>query len=395
MIDVAVIGAGNRGSKYARILAEMKDRVTIAAIVEPNAIRREAIARIAPDAAVFDSFGSFLASGLRVRAAVISTPEALHRAQAVPLIEAGVNILVEKPLAPTRGECEEILETVRRHKVVAGVCHVLRYHPYFEKMHEIAASGRLGEIVSITHRVNVGIDRACHTFVRGPWGRTADTSPLLLGKCCHDTDFIAWLVGSPCTGATAVGGRRFFCEAKAPQGSAHRCIDCSVEAECPYSAVDLYRRRRQWTDNFDVAPGESLRDAVERQLVSGEYGRCVFHCDNDTVDRQALLMEFESGAVATLTLNLFTADDERDTHICLTGGEIRGNGTAIQVIPLRGEPQLYEFRDIARTPYHAGADIRIILDFIAAIESPGESMLTSLEQSFESHRICFTALIAK
>lgn len=392
MVDVAVIGAGNRGSKYARILAGMNGQVNIAAIVEPNAIRRRVIAEIAPQAAVFESFDSFLKSDVHVDAAVISTPEAAHCAQALPLIEAGVNILVEKPLAPTRGECEAILDAARRNNVVAGVCHVLRYHPYFEKLHALAASGELGEIVSITHRVNVGIDRACHTFVRGPWGKASATSPLLLGKCCHDTDIISWLVGSPCVSATAAGGRHFFCAANAPAGSADRCKDCSVEAHCLYSAVDLYQRRQLWTDNFDVVPGEELCDAIERQLTRGDYGRCVFRCDNDAVDRQVVVMEFENGAVATLTLNLFTAGDARDTHICLTGGEIHGNGTSIEVTPLRGEPVRYDFGDISGTPYHAGADIRIIHDFIAAVEHPGSAMLTALDESMESHRICFTAL---
>lgn len=392
MVDVAVIGAGNRGSKYARILTGMDGQVNITAIVEPNEIRRRAIAEIAPQAAVFESFDSFLKSDVHVDAAVISTPEAAHCAQALSLIEAGVNILVEKPLAPTRGECEAILDAARRRNVVAGVCHVLRYHPYFEKLHALAASGELGEIVSITHRVNVGIDRACHTFVRGPWGKASVTSPLLLGKCCHDADIIAWLVGSPCVSATAAGGRHFFCAANAPEGSTERCTDCPVEAGCPYSAVDLYQRRQLWTDNFDVVPGEELCDAVERQLTRGDYGRCVFRCDNDAVDRQAVVMEFENGAVATLTLNLFTAGDARDTHICLTGGEIHGNGTSIEVTPLRGEPVRYDFGDISGTPYHAGADIRIIHDFIAAVEHPGSAMLTALDESMESHRICFTAL---
>lgn len=238
MIDVAVIGAGNRGSKYARIIAGMKGRVNIAAVVEPNEIRRRAIAEIAPGAAFFDSFEGLVTSGIGIDAAVISTPEMLHCAQALPMIEAGVNILVEKPLAPTRGECEAIYDSARRNNVVAGVCHVLRYHPYFDKLHEIAASGDLGEIVSITHRVNVGIDRACHTFVRGPWGKASATSPLLLGKCCHDTDIISWLVGSPCVSAAATGGRHFFARQRPRQ-------------EVPTAAkTALWRsivRIRQWT----------------------------------------------------------------------------------------------------------------------------------------------------
>ena len=105
-------------------------------------------------------------------------------------IEAGYNVLLEKPIAQSLPECCRIAEAARRKGVIVGVCHVLRYHPYFIKIKEIVDSGQLGEIISISHLAAVGLDRTTHGFVRGMWRREEITNPMLISKCCHDIDFL-------------------------------------------------------------------------------------------------------------------------------------------------------------------------------------------------------------
>ncbi len=395
VVDIAVIGAGNRGCKYLLLLAQMPGRVRIAAIVEPNPRRAAKASAIlaeagVPDAPVFSSCAEMLHT-IVPHGAVIATPEQLHYRQAMELLDKGVNILLEKPVAVTEEQCREIADKAASKKLVAGVCHVLRYHPYFAKLCSIATDGILGEVVSVSHRLSVGIDRACHTFVRGPWGKPALTSPMLLSKCCHDMDIITAIVRSRAAVVRSVGGRCFFRADNRPENAADRCVSCPIERECCFSAVDLYRRRREWTAGFDPAPGETIESEVERQLAKGEYGRCVFACDNEAVDRQVVIAGFENGAVASLTMNLFTAEDSRDTHVCLTGGEIHGNGEIIEVVPLRGERKIYDYSGIASMPYHAGADNAVLEDFIEAVRNPEHTMLANIAESLESHRICILA----
>lgn len=395
IVDIAVIGAGNRGCKYLSLLAQMPCHASIAAVVEPNPRRAAKASAILveaglPDAPVFASCSEML-QNISPQAAVIATPEQLHHKQAMELLDKGVNILIEKPVAVTEEQCREIAEKAARNCLVAGVCHVLRYHPYFAKLCSLATDGSLGDVVSVSHRISVGIDRACHTFVRGPWGKPALTSPMLLSKCCHDMDIITAIVQSRAAVVRSVGGRCFFRAENRPVAAADRCVSCPVERNCSFSAVDLYRRRREWTAGFDPAPGDTLESEVNRQLAEGEYGRCVFACDNEAVDRQVVIAGFENGAVASLTMNLFTAEDSRDTHICLTGGEIHGNGEIIEVVPLRGEKAFYDYSGIASKPYHAGADNAVLEDFIEAVRNPEHKMLTDIAESIESHRICILA----
>ena len=322
-VDIAIIGAGNRGCKYLHLLAGMPDKVTVAAIVEPDARRAAHAATILRDAGlpepvVFADCEDML-SDCSPTAAIIATPERGHYSQAMQLLDKRVNILIEKPVATTIEECEAIAEKAKEAGVVAGVCHVLRYHPYFSELIRIATDGSLGEVVSVSHRLGVGIDRACHTFVRGPWGIPRLTSSMILSKGCHDLDLVTAITGSRAEKVYSVGGKHFFTGEKRPAGAAARCINCTAEKDCRFSAVDLYRRRKEWIGGFIPADSGTVAEEIERQLREGNYGRCVFACENEAVDRQIVTVAFENGAVATVTMNLFTAEDSRDTHISLNG----------------------------------------------------------------------------
>ena len=89
----------------------------------------------------------------------------------------------------------------------------------------------------------------------------------------------------------------------------------------------LYRERREWIANFDVPEGKTIDDVIEYQLHVGIYGRCVYHCDNDVVDHQIVSMEMESEVTINFSMDVFTLKDNRETHICLTEGEIDGDET--------------------------------------------------------------------
>lgn len=92
-----------------------------------------------------------------------------------------------------------------------------------------------------------------------------------------------------------------------PAGSAERCVACSVEQTCPYSAIDLYLTRRDWISNFDIPEGSTLDEVIEQQLHNGPYGRCVFRCDNNVVDNQVVTMEMASGVTVSLAMETLHA----------------------------------------------------------------------------------------
>lgn len=393
-VSIVAIGAGNRTNKYLEYVKQHPDNAKLVGVVELNEIRRNKIAEkfnIEPSAC-FTDYHDFFRSSLKVDAVMICTPENMHYEPCMMAIEAGYHVLLEKPIAQTPEECIAIGEAARRKNVIVTVCHVLRYHPYFIKLKELACSGELGNIISINHRTAVGVDRAAHSFVRGPWRKESETNPMLISKCCHDIDFLLWLTKTRCRKLTSFGSLRWFKSTNAPEGSAHRCIDCQVESQCPFSAVDLYRIRRDWIANFDVPQGKNIDEVIEEELEQGLYGRCIYHCDNDVVDHQIVSMEMESEVTINFSMDIFTLEDHRATQICLTEGEIEGDETQIKVRRFRGgEETIYDFSDIKHKPFHAGADLDLMNDFIEAIQTEGKYLRTSIDLSVESHRICFEA----
>ena len=393
-IRIVAIGAGNRTNKYLEYVRQHPDKVKLVGVVELNEIRRKHVAeRFGLEASqCYVDYRDFFKASVQADAVMICTPEDMHFEPTMLAIEAGYHVLLEKPIAQTLEECLAIGEAARKKNVLVSVCHVLRYHPYFMKIKELVNSGELGHIISINHRTSVGVDRTAHGFVRGIWRKEAVTNPMLMSKCCHDIDFLLWLTKTPCRKLTSFGSLRWFKEKNAPEGSADRCIDCRVERTCPFSAIDLYRVRRDWIANFDVPQGKTIDEVIEDQLRYGLYGRCVYRCDNDVVDHQIVSMEMESEVTVNFSMDIFTLKDNRETHISLTEGEIDGDETILRVRKFRGATEkVYDFSDIAHTPFHAGADLAIMADFIDAIQTGRRSLVTSIDRSVESHRICFEA----
>ena len=394
-VKIVVIGAGNRTNKYLEYAALHPERLKLVGIVEPVEIRRSLVAEKfgVPAEACFSTFDDFFSNPIEADAVLIGTPEDKHYEPCMRAIEAGYHVLLEKPIAQTKQECLDILEASQRKGVIVGVCHVLRFHPYFMKIKEVIDSGELGQIISINHYAEINIDRMTHSYVRGLWNRAKKTNPMLIAKCCHDIDFLLWICGSKCRKVSSFGSLRWFCKENAPEGSAERCIDCKVEQSCPFSAVNLYKERKQWISNFDVPQGLTIDDVIDEELRSGKFGRCVYHCNNDVADHQVVNMELENETTISFVANAFTLNDFRGTHIKMTHGEIDGNETTLRVRKFRGgEEQVYDFSDLCTQPFHAGADLNIVEAFVNSITNAENGVLSSdIASSIESHVVCYEA----
>ena len=83
------------------------------------------------------------------QALINATLERTHRASTLGLLAAGYEMLLEKPIATTPGECLEIAAASESHGRMLQIAHVLRYAPFFVALREIVTSGRLGAIVSV------------------------------------------------------------------------------------------------------------------------------------------------------------------------------------------------------------------------------------------------------
>lgn len=394
--SIVGIGVGNRMRTYLHYLQSHPDRARLVAVVEPDEIRRDAVGEQygVPADRRYATYEEFFRNPVAADAVFICTPENEHYRPTLLALRAGYHVLLEKPVARTYAECRDILEAAEQYGRMVCVCHVLRYHPCFMKVRELASSGRYGRIISIKHTENVGLDRMTHSYVRGTMNTAAGNNPLLLAKCCHDIDFLAWVAGSECVRLSSFGSLLWFRRDNAPAGSTDRCIDCPIERRCPYSAVDLYDRRRQWISNFDIPPGKTIDDAIAYELAEGRHGRCVYRCDNDVVDNQVLAMQMADGTLATLAVDAFTRRDGRLTEILLTHGEIICDGRTITVTDFTtGHSETIDMSAEADKPFHAGSDLRLVETFIRAIRENRPELIEgiSVADAIRSHRICFEA----
>ena len=263
-VTIVAIGAGNRTNKYLEYAIRNPDRMKLVGVAELNDIRRHAVASkfgLKPEEC-FADYERFFENPVPADAILIGTPENMHFEPCMKAIEAGYNVLLEKPIAQSLPECYRIAEAARRKGVIVGVCHVLRYHPYFIKIKEIVDSGQLGEIISISHLAAVGLDRTTHGFVRGMWRREEITNPMLISKCCHDIDFLLWLTEARCRKLSSFGSLRWFRAENAPKGSTPRCIDCPLERSAP---------TRQWTSTITGATGFRISTSRKARRSTRSY----------------------------------------------------------------------------------------------------------------------------
>lgn len=387
------MGAGNRMHVYARLHSQ---EMRVVAVVEPNRVRREQFAAKCgvSEENCFESWEIFLQREKMADAVFICTPDDMHYRPAMLALERGYDVLLEKPVAQTYQQCLDIVRKARELNRVAGVCHVLRYHPYFKKFREVVADKTLGELITVNHVESVGIERMTHSFVRGLWRKESETNPMILSKACHDLDLLVWLTGRKCLRVSSYGSLKWFRAEHAPTGSALRCTDgCAVERECPYSAVELYYRRKRWLRHFDIPEGGKEDEIIWEELKTGPYGRCVYHCDNDVVDHQVVSMLLEDEVTVNFSMDAFTRDSGRRTHFMFSQGEVFGDERMLTVRHFHPdrEDEVYDFSEFyGECNYHGGADLEMVRDFLSAVRTrQPEALLTRIDSSLESHRIAF------
>ncbi|MEU0561869.1 Gfo/Idh/MocA family oxidoreductase [Dactylosporangium sp. NPDC006015] len=402
-VTVALVGAGNRGQTYARWVADHPQRARLVAVADPRPHQRGLVVADNPGAAQFTGWEELLGAGVEADAVMIATQDRMHVAPAVAFARAGHHLLVEKPLAPTEAECREIVNAVRATGVLFAVCHVLRYTPYTDLVKRVVDSGVLGEIVSVQHLEPVGWWHYAHSYVRGPWRREDLAAPMLLAKSSHDLDWISYVTGRRIAQVASFGGLRHFRPDQRPAGATERCLDCPVEAACPYSAPKLYLPRLRergavWpvsvvTDGTDEA---ALLDA----LRTGPYGRCVYSGDNDVVDHQVVAMELTGGVTATFTMTAFTEQTHRQTQLFGTHGMLSGDGERVRVHDFRTDRiEVLETGPVGGSTAaddHGGGDSGLMDAFIRAVATgDGADIRSGPDQSLASHLAVFAAEAAR
>jgi len=393
-ITVITIGAGNRGNVYGNYAISHPDEMDVVGVAEPVPLRNERYAQKHKIEAVnrFDTWEQVFLRPKFADAVLITTPDKLHYGPCMAALNAGYDVLLEKPISPSEKECRDILALAKKTGRIVAVCHVLRYAPYFEQLRALMQSGAIGEIVSVQHLEPIEHIHMSHSYVRGNWHDRNETTPIILAKSCHDLDILRWLVDRPCNKIVAMGGIKWFRKENAPAGSTARCMDsCAVESTCPYSAMKIYYRQRGWTYVFDMPEDkEKHGEFILEKLRSTNYGRCVYQMENNQEDHYIANMEFEGGITAAFSMEAFTSYSGRRTRIMGSMGDIVGDMAAFTLTDFRtGKRKVY---DHSSGDGHGGGDWRLVRNWLQAVSQRKPELLTStIDASIESHLMGFMA----
>ncbi len=368
MLHVALVGAGNRGRLYADILKQITRDVRVTAIAEPRLARREQTAdRHGISAArQFEDWRSLfetLPDGPE-QAVIIATGDRDHVDPACVALARGHQVLLEKPIAPDVAGIRAVQAATRERARRGGsltVCHVLRYDPLFRYIREVLEEGVLGRLLSVYHAENVAWYHMAHSYVRGQWGNSRTSAPMILAKSCHDLDLLCWFARSNAARVAATAGQSVFTGEHVPAGAPERCTDgCPVAETCRYEAVRTYRdgvpikqalahtggllgaaarfalrypgvarrlpllaRYSPWSEwPTSTITDDLSSEGIMHALRTGPYGRCVYRCDNDQPDHLEAVIRFESGVGASFRMHGQSSEEGRTLRMDGTEGSL-------------------------------------------------------------------------
>jgi predicted dehydrogenase len=242
-INVVVVGAGVFGRNHARVyrqLAEQGEAVRLVGVVDADPVRADGVAREFGCRA-FGSVEQLLSTHSEVQAASIAVPTSKHLEIATELMEAGVHVLIEKPLASSLREADEMISMAQQHNVIAQVGHLERFNPAVRATVPLVTQPMFFEV----HRLSVFTPRSLDVDV-------------VLDLMIHDLDIVLALASSPVKEIRAVGLP--ILSAKVDIANVRLEFDSGCVANFTASRVSTERVRK-------------LRFFQPRQYISVDYGR--------------------------------------------------------------------------------------------------------------------------
>ena len=255
-LRLGIVGLGNMGQVHADSVAAGKiSRCRLAAVCDPD----EQVLKRYSQARPFLLSSDLIASG-EVDAVLVATPHYSHTTIGIAALEAGLHLLVEKPLCVHKADCERLIAAHRSEKQVFAAMFNQRTDPYYLKLRELICNGEFGTIRRINWIITNWFRTAAY-YSSGGWRATwaGEGGGVLLNQCPHQLDLWQWLFGMP-------RKVRAFCQI----GRYH-----DIEVEDDVTAYLEYANGT--TGVFVTSTGEA--PGTDRLEVTAERGRVVIEND--------------------------------------------------------------------------------------------------------------------
>lgn len=416
-ITAIIVGAGHRSFVYSELAKTNPEMLKIVGVADPNPIRRKKAMDYFgfKEDMCFENAEKLAKKGKLADTVINGTMDEQHLETAVPLLEAGYDMLLEKPFAPNEEEMRQIVNCAKKNNSKVMICHVLRYTPFYYAIKERIVNGEIGDIINIQTTEHVSYHHLSTSYIRGKWANSDKChTSMLLAKCCHDLDIIMWMMSeTKPKQISSFGGKFQFKPENAPKEAGTICMkDCPLVDTCVYSTKRLYiDHPDRWAfyvwDALEGKKSVTIEDKIALMKSDSPYARCIYKCDNNVVDHQSVLINFESGATGTHNMVGGSAEPRREIHIIGTKGEIFGNfeESKFTVLKIDPSPDAHnEECDVEEVDLrvtgdmvgayggHGGGDERLAADFVKFIRGEKPSLAcTSIFDSVAGHLSVYLA----
>jgi predicted dehydrogenase len=186
-IRIGVIGVGNMGQHHTRVLSLLKD-VELIGISDVN-VERGLDTASKYRVRFFEDYRELLN---RVDAVCVAVPTRLHHIVGMTCLQAGVHVLIEKPIAASIAEAESLVNAAAEFNCILQVGHIERFNPAFQELSKVLKTEEL--LALEAHRMS-------------PYSQRANDVSVVLDLMIHDIDLLLELAGSPVAKLTASGSR--------------------------------------------------------------------------------------------------------------------------------------------------------------------------------------------
>ncbi|MBB3219792.1 Gfo/Idh/MocA family protein [Pseudoduganella umbonata] len=366
----AVVGVGSRARMFTgAITGKYRDGNEIVAICDSNPGRAALAVRTiaatgasqptAYQAADFDR----MIRETKPQYVIVTTPDAKHDEYIVRALEAGCDVITEKPMTTTAEKAQRILDAVKRTGRHIRVTFNYRYTPPRSQVKDILMSGEIGDVMSVDFTWLLNTVHGADYFRR--WhSNKAMSGGLMIHKSTHHFDLVNWWLGAQPELVHAFGSRQFYTPATAKRmgltGAHERCLTCPEKQKCTFY--------------FDLAADPGLKAIyLDNEKHDGYYrDQCVWRPEINIEDTMNVMVRYDNGTQLTYALSAYDAWE--GYHVAFNGtkgrlehriveqvgaagaSEVQSKSNVVEtrVIPLRGAPR--EVEPWTGTGGHGGGD---------------------------------------
>jgi predicted dehydrogenase len=382
----AVVGLGSRSRMYTNAISgKFRDANEIVAVSDTNPGRAALAVKLIsatgaskPKAYAAADFDRMIRE-TKPATVIVTSPDATHDEYIVRALDAGCDVITEKPMTTTAEKAQRIVDACKRSGRHVRVTFNYRYSPPRTQIKEMLMNGDIGEVLSVDFNWLLNTVHGADYFRR--WhSNKAISGGLMIHKATHHFDLVNWWLGAQPQSVVAVGKREFYTPTMAKRmglKSHHeRCRTCPE-----LSACNFY---------FDLGADPGLKALyLDNEQHDGYFrDQCVWRPDISIEDTMNVVVRYDTDTTLSYSLNAFNAWE--GYHIAFNGtkgriehsvveqagvagadetqGKIKDDGVTTRIIPMRGAPR--DIEPWTGTGGHGGGDDVMLTEIFG--EAPGD-----------------------